>query len=97
MISRKLLDSARAPGDNSEMCLYERNGEFSIRVNGCELVNSRVHGSEDALSEFACARITGRPSSRILIGGLYGRDPTIREAFTRSGPPSADADFQSFI
>jgi len=70
MIPWKLLDSAQVPGGSAEMQLFVRGGEFSIRVNGCELMNSRVHGSEDALGEFACARIGNRPSPRILIGGL---------------------------
>jgi len=70
MIPWKLLDSAQVPGGSAEMHLFVRGVEFSIRVNGCELMNSRVHGSEDALAEFACARIGNRPSPRILIGGL---------------------------
>lgn len=70
MIPWKLLDRAPVPGGSTELCLYERGGEFSIRINGCELMNSRAHGSEDALAEFACARIGNRPSPRFLIGGL---------------------------
>ncbi len=70
MIPWKFLDSAQVPGGSGELHLYARGGEFSIRVNGRELMNSRVHGSEDALAEFACARIGTRPSPRILIGGL---------------------------
>lgn len=70
MIPWKFLDSARVPGGSVELCLFARGGEFSIRVNGCELMNSRVHGSEDALADLACARIGSRPAPRILIGGL---------------------------
>jgi spermidine synthase len=70
MIPWKFLDSAQVPGDSTELRLYERGGEFSIRVNRSELMNSRVHGSEDALAELACARIAGLPSPRVLIGGL---------------------------
>ena len=70
MIPWKFLDSARVPGGSAELCLFARGGEFSIRVNGCELMNSRVHGSEDALADLACARIGNRPAPRILIGGL---------------------------
>ncbi len=33
-------------------------------------MNTRVHGSEIALAERACARIAARPSPRLLIGGL---------------------------
>jgi spermidine synthase len=70
VIPWKFLDSARVPGSRAEIALFARGGEFSIRVNGCELMNSRVHGSEDALAEITCARIGSRPASRILIGGL---------------------------
>jgi spermidine synthase len=70
MIPWRLLDSAQVPGHRGGISLYDRGGEFSIRVNGCELMNSRVHGSEEALAELACARIVGRQAPRILIGGL---------------------------
>jgi spermidine synthase len=70
MVAWDLLDSAQAPGNGAEVRLYRRGCEFSIRVDGRELMNSRVHGSEDALAELACARIVGRPSPRVLIGGL---------------------------
>jgi len=33
-------------------------------------MNSRLHGSEDALAEIACKRIGKRPNARVLIGGL---------------------------
>jgi spermidine synthase len=69
MIPWKLLDSTIVPGDGTELCLYSRGDEFSIRINGCELMNSRVHGSEDALAEFACERIRNQ-TSRVLVGGL---------------------------
>jgi spermidine synthase len=82
MIPWKFLDSAQVPGGSAEMRLYDRGGEFSIRVNGCELMNSRVHGSEDALAGFACARIGSRSSPRILIGGL-GMGFTIAAALHR--------------
>jgi spermidine synthase len=65
-----LLDIARASRDHGELRLYQRGEEFSIRAGDCELMNSRVHGSEDALGELACARIADRPRPRVLIGGL---------------------------
>jgi spermidine synthase len=69
VIPWKLLDSAQVPG-GGEMRLYQRDQEFSIRIDGQELMNSRVYGSEDALADLACARIAGRQRPRILIGGL---------------------------
>ena len=70
MIPWELLGSAQPSGDGPELRLYKRGEEFSIRVNGCELMNSRVHGSEVALAELACASLAGNPCPRVLIGGL---------------------------
>jgi spermidine synthase len=87
MIPWKHLDSALVPGDITELRLYERGGEFSIRVNGSELMNSRVHGSEDALAGLACARIASLPTPRVLIGGL-GMGYTAAAALHRLGAGS---------
>jgi len=66
-----LLDSTRVPGDGGELCLYQRGAEFSIKIAGRgELMNSRVHGSEDALAELTCARLVNSTNPRLLIGGL---------------------------
>ena len=87
MIPWQLLDSARVPGENGNLCLYRRDGEFSIRVDGAELMNSRVHGSEDAMAALACARIASLPCPRVLIGGL-GMGYTLAAALTRLGAGS---------
>lgn len=65
-----LLGTAIVPGDGAEMRLYQRDTEYSIRVGAYELMNSRVHASEDALASLVCARIAGRPRARVLIGGM---------------------------
>ena len=66
-----LLDSAQVPGDGGELRLYQRGDEFSINIVGRgELMNSRVHGSEDALAEQTCARLVEGLKPRLLIGGL---------------------------
>jgi len=83
MVPWELLDSAQAPG-GGELRLYRRGREYSIQVNGNELMNSRVHGSEEALADLACARIAGRPSPRVLIGGM-GMGYTIAAALQRLG------------
>jgi spermidine synthase len=70
MIPWEFLESTQVPGNGGELCLYRRGAEFSIRVGNRELMNSRVHGSEEALAELAYARVAGRPRPRILIGGL---------------------------
>ena len=50
--------------------LYRRNSEFSLRADNQELMNSRVHGSEEALSRLGCQNLAKHPSARVLIGGL---------------------------
>lgn len=66
-----LLDSAPVPGNEGELRLYQRGEEFSIQIAGRgELMNSRMHGSEDALAELTCDRLKGCEQPRILIGGL---------------------------
>lgn len=74
-----LLDTTEVPGDGSIMKLYQRAFEFSISVKNEELMNSRMHGSEDALAELACGRIAKRNDPRVLIGGL-GMGFTLRAA-----------------
>ena len=87
MIPWQLLDSAQVPGENKDLRLYQRGGEFSIRVDGSELMNSRVHGSEDAMAELACARIASLPCPQVLIGGL-GMGYTLAAALNRLGAES---------
>jgi spermidine synthase len=71
MIPRILLDSTQVPGNGGELRLYQRGDEFSISIAGRgELMNSRVHGSEDALAEHTCRRLADCSSPRLLIGGL---------------------------
>ncbi|HEX8252765.1 MAG TPA: spermidine synthase [Thermoanaerobaculia bacterium] len=69
MIPWTLLGTAQVPGDGGEMRLHQRGSEYSIRVGAYELMNSRAHGSEDALASLVCERL-GCTRARILIGGL---------------------------
>jgi len=84
MIPWEFIDSAPVPGSDRELRLYRRGGEFSIRVAGCELMNSRMHGSEEALAEHACERIAGVGAPRVLLGGL-GMGFTTMAALRRLG------------
>jgi spermidine synthase len=84
MIPWELIDSSQVPGTGGVICLYRRGREYSIMVNGSELMNSRAHGSEDALAELACARIADRQSPQVLIGGL-GMGYTTAAALRRLG------------
>lgn len=67
-----LLGTATIPGKGTELRLLQRNDEFSIKIAGStgELMNSRLHGSEDALATLACEHIAEHPAPRVLIGGL---------------------------
>lgn len=66
------IGSATIPGKGTQLRLLQRNDEFSIKIAGKtgELMNSRVHGSEDALATLACERIADQPEPHVLIGGL---------------------------
>ncbi|MCP4721273.1 MAG: hypothetical protein GY860_17605, partial [Desulfobacteraceae bacterium] len=85
MIPWKDIDRAKVPGNESEVTLHVRDQEFSIRTAGAELMNSRIHGSEDALAELACSRLNPKLNWQILIGGL-GMGYTLAAALEQSGP-----------
>jgi spermidine synthase len=70
MIPWKLLSRSRTPDNKSELILYQRDTEYSIRVNGQELMNSRMFGSEMMLAELSCPEIADRKNANVLIGGL---------------------------
>jgi spermidine synthase len=69
------LGTATTP-DGNELVLYERDGIYSIRINGLELMSSRAHGSEEALASLAMAALA-RPRPAVLVGGL-GMGYTLR-------------------
>jgi spermidine synthase len=80
-----LLETATVPGNGGELRLYRRGEEFSIRIGGRgELMNSRVHGSEEALAGQTCARLAAGNAPRLLIGGL-GMGFTLAAALRRIG------------
>jgi spermidine synthase len=79
-----LLDSAAIPG-GGELHLYQHVRDFAIRVGRDELMNSRAHGSEDALATLAFARLGARPRARVLVGGL-GMGFTVAAALRGLGP-----------
>ena len=85
MLPWTLLAKAQAPGNGVELRLYQRDTEFSIKVGKYELMNSHVHGSEVALAQLACQKITNHPRARVLIGGL-GMGYTVRSALNERGP-----------
>ncbi|MCD6582207.1 MAG: hypothetical protein J7K90_10425 [Desulfuromusa sp.] len=71
MIPWKLLDTAKIPGTDSELCLYQSDGHFSINIkSGGQLMNTLEHESEDSLAMLTCSKITDHHQPRVLIGGL---------------------------
>jgi spermidine synthase len=66
-----LLGEAPIPGSARSLCLYQGKDDFFIKISGGgELMNSRAHGSEDALGSLPCKRLQGKQDARVLIGGL---------------------------
>jgi spermidine synthase len=70
MLPWTLIGSARVPADGGEMRLYRRGSELAIRVGQYELMNSRVHESEDLLASLVAERLPDAANARVLIGGL---------------------------
>lgn len=88
-----LIDTAAIPNDGGALCLFAYGDDFVIKIqggNGNQLMNTRMHGSEDALAEIPCRRIAHRPKARVLIGGL-GMGFTLASALKHLGN---DADVQ---
>jgi len=67
------------------MMLYRHNRDFSIRINGQDLMHSRQHESELKLARLGCAHLADRKAPRILIGGL-GMGYTLRQALDMLSP-----------
>jgi spermidine synthase len=84
----ELLDSVPVPDGDGFMRLMRRGDELVIRVDGRELMSTRMHGSEDALADLACDQLKKRGAkkrgSRVLIGGM-GIGFTLAAALARLG------------
>ena len=80
------LATANTP-DGGEMVLYKHDRDFSIKINGHELMNSRQHESEMELARLGCGYLAGQAQPRVLIGGL-GMGYTLRQTL---GLLSSDA------
>lgn len=76
-----VLGTAPIPNQQGELRLLSRNDEFTIKIAGVpgDLMNSRMHASEDALATLACERIKSLSKPQVLIGGL-GMGFTLRAA-----------------
>jgi spermidine synthase len=74
-----LLDTAQVLDNGQPLRLYQHDKDFSIKEGTAELMNSRMHGSEDALAQLACKEMEKISKPWILIGGL-GMGFTLRAA-----------------
>lgn len=81
-----LLGEALIPGTQQTLYLYRGKDDFSIKLaRGQELMNSRKHGSEDALGELPCRRLKNSRRAQVLVGGL-GMGFTLAAALRATGP-----------
>jgi len=81
----RVKKAAALTPDGGEMVLYQHGRDFSIMINGQDLMLSRQHESELALARLGCAHLTGRRAPCILIGGL-GMGYTLRQALDMLSP-----------
>jgi spermidine synthase len=84
MKPRVKIATAQTP-DGGEMVLYQHGRDFSITINGQDLMHSRQHESELELARLGCAHLAGRKDAGILIGGL-GMGYTLRQALDMLSP-----------
>jgi spermidine synthase len=85
MTDWECLDHEDVPNEDGTLYLLSRGTEFSIHVNGRELMSNTEHGSEDALADLACDRLPDPDNARVLVGGL-GMGFTLAAVLRRLGP-----------
>ncbi len=95
MIPWRLIDQSET-GEGTRLELLQRGAEFSIHANGELLMNSRVHGSEEAQATLALEALPPalQPRARVLVGGL-GCGYTLAATLARLGPDASVAVAES--
>ncbi|MDA3970079.1 MAG: hypothetical protein PF442_01875 [Desulfobulbaceae bacterium] len=83
MKPRIKLAAASTP-DGGEMVLYQHDRDFSIIVNGADLMHSRRHESELELARLGCQHLSNNEEPTVLIGGL-GMGYTLRQTLDLVG------------
>lgn len=81
LIDEGILDRIQT-SDGPELTLHHRNGVFTVRMDGHELISSRGRGSEEALAELGCQWLGDTARPQVLVGGL-GIGYTLRAALDR--------------
>jgi len=66
------------------MQLVQHDGDFSIKINSRELMNSRQHESELELARLGCSSLKNHKEPKVLIGGL-GLGYTLRQTLEMLG------------
>ena len=70
--------------DGKTMTLVEHDGDFSMRVEGRDLMHSSVSASELHLGEIAVEHLRGANEGRVLVGGL-GMGFTLKSVLAGAG------------
>jgi len=83
MLPWKKLGSAREPS-GSELVLWNRGHEYSIRVDGQDLMGSGSSHSEQVLAHRGCEGLENMAGARVLVGGL-GMGFTLKAALDALG------------
>ena len=78
------LATAKIPG-GGEMELYKHDRDFTIKINGQDLMSSRQHESELELARLGCAHLVGNKAPKVLIGGM-GLGYTLRQTLDMLDP-----------
>ncbi len=84
-MKRRVKIATTQTPDGGEMVLYQHDRDFTITINGEDLMLSRHHESELELARLGCAHLAGRKAPSILIGGL-GMGYTLRQALDMLSP-----------
>jgi len=80
------LGEASVPGSDKSIYLFQGKDDFFIKLSGgLELMNTRKHGSEDALGALPCQNLENPESACVLIGGL-GMGFTLAAVLDAVGP-----------
>jgi len=78
------LAEAATP-DGGRLTLHAHDGNFSLRVDGRELMHSAATSSELQLGQLAADHVKGNAKGRVLIGGL-GLGFTLKSVLDAAGP-----------
>ena len=88
------IDSTTIPGSDTKLTLSQRNDDFAIRIPAVpgDLMNSRMHHSEDAPAEFACSRLTAIENTLILVSRFNAQNLMSGSLRTMGGNTELFAD-----